>query len=308
MFFLYDTFKDKNALDFTANSTLVDTVKIANGIFDHLNLLEQITNSTTIPTEWTDKTLLNATFDGTLDAGSLSEFIGNIDHLEIQRQKVGTNEWITLQSLYKTNNGSVPAEFTMKDTYGENNTLYTYQIVPVDAQGNQGTALRQDVLSVFNDTYIADANRVYKITYEYSLGSMQKNQTNAVYTPYGAKYPTVVYNSVNRYDSGSITAVLLAPTSQDETKSYLDRNAQVKLVEEFNTWLANGKAKILKDFNGNLKVITVINPISNNYYKELGNGLASTSFNFVEVGDFSQQYLDKLGMTNKFNIITKTNQ
>lgn len=308
MFFLYDTLKDQNAMNFITNSTLVDTVKIANGIFNHLNLLEQITNSTTIPTEWTDKTLLNATFNGTLDAGSLSEFIGNIDHLEIQRQKVGTNEWITLQSLYKTNNGSVPAEFTMKDTYGENNTLYTYQIVPVDAQGNQGTALRQDVLSVFNDTYIADANHVYKITYEYSLGSMQKNQTNAVYTPYGAKYPTVVYNSVNRYDSGSITAVLLAPTSQDETKSYLDRNAQVKLVEEFNTWLANGKAKILKDFNGNLKVITVINPISNNYYKELGNGLASTSFNFVEVGDFSQQYLDKLGMTNKFNIITKTNQ
>lgn len=308
MFFLYDTFKDQNALDFTANSTLVDTIKIANGIFDHLNLLEQITNSTTIPTEWTDKTLLNATFNGTLDAGSLSEFIGNIDHLEIQRQKVGTNEWITLQSLYKTNNGSVPAEFTMNDTYGENNTLYTYQIVPVDAQGNQGIALQKDVLSVFNDAYIADANHIYKITYEYSLGSMQKNQTNAVYTPYGAKYPTVVYNSVNRYDSGSITAVLLAPTSQSETKSYLDRNAQVKLVEEFNTWLSNGKAKILKDFNGNLKVITVINPISNSYYKELGNGLASTSFNFVEVGDFSQQYLDKLGMTNKFNIKEKTNQ
>lgn len=308
MFFLYDTFKDQNALNFTANSTLVDTIKIANGIFDHLNLLEQITNSTTIPTEWTDKTLLNATFNGTLDAGSLSEFIGNIDHLEIQRQKVGTNEWITLQSLYKTNNGSVPAEFTMNDTYGENNTLYTYQIVPVDVQGNQGIALQKDVLSVFNDAYIADANHIYKITYEYSLGSMQKNQTNAVYTPYGAKYPTVVYNSVNRYDSGSITAVLLAPTSQSETKSYLDRNAQVKLVEEFNTWLSNGKAKILKDFNGNLKVITVINPISNNYYKELGNGLASTSFNFVEVGDFSQQYLDKLGMTNKFNIKEKTNQ
>lgn len=308
MFFLYDTLKDQNAMNFTVNSTLVDVVKIANGIFDHLNLIEQITNATTIPTEWTDKTLLNATFNGTIDAGSLSEFIGNIDHLEIQRQEAGTNEWITLQNLYKTQNGSVPAEFIMYDTYEKNNTLYTYQIVPIDKQGNQGTAIQQDILSIFNDAYIADANHIYRITYEYSLGSMQKNQTNAVYIPYGAKYPTVVYNSVNRYDSGSITAVLLAPTSQSETNSYLDRNAQVKLVEEFNTWLANGKAKILKDFNGNLKVITVINPISNNYYKELGNGLASTSFNFVEVGDFSQKYLDKLGMTNKFNIMTKTNQ
>nr|DAT76338.1 MAG TPA: hypothetical protein [Caudoviricetes sp.] len=308
MFFLYDTLKDQNLMNFTANSTLVDTIKIANGIFDHLNLLEQITNSTTIPTEWTDQTLLNVTFNNSINGGQISEFIGNISRLDIQRKEFGTNEWITIQSLYKDNIGHISTEFTMYDTYEKNNTLYTYQIVPVDAQGNQGTAIQQDVLSVFNDAYIADANNIYKITYEYNLGSIQKNQTNAIYTPYGAKYPTIVYNSINRYDSGSITAILLAPTSQNETMAYLDRNAQVKLVEEFNTWLANGKAKILKDFNGNLKVITIINPVSNNYYKELGNGLASTSFNFVEVGDFSQQYLDKLGMTNKFNIMTKTNQ
>ena len=306
MFFLYDTLKDNNSMGFATNSTFVNTVKIANGIFDHLNLLEQITNFTVIPTEWTDETLLDATFNGNINAGQISQFVGTIDHLEVQRQEVGTNEWVTLQILYKDSTGNVPVDFTMYDTYEKNNTLYTYQIVPVDIQGNQGTALQQEVLSIFNDAYIADAKHIYKITYEYALGSMQKNQTNAVYTPYGAKYPTVVYNSVNRYDSGSITAILLAPTSESATSSYIDRVAQVNLVNEFNSWLANGQAKILKDFNGNLKVITVINPISNSYYKELGNGLASTSFNFVEVGEFSQNYLDKLGMTNKFDIKVKT--
>lgn len=306
MFFLYDTLKDNNSMGFATNSTFVNTVKIANGIFDHLNLLEQITNFTVIPTEWTDETLLDATFNGNINAGQISQFVGTIDHLEVQRQEVGTNEWVTLQILYKDSTGNVPVDFTMYDTYEKNNTLYTYQIVPVDIQGNQGTALQQEVLSIFNDAYIADAKHIYKITYEYALGSMQKNQTNAVYTPYGAKYPTVVYNSVNRYDSGSITAILLAPTSESATSSYIDRVAQVNLVNEFNSWLANGQAKILKDFNGNLKVITVINPISNSYYKELGNGLASTSFNFVEVGKFSQSYLDKLGMTNKFDIKVKT--
>lgn len=306
MFFLYDTLKDNNSMDFATNSTFVNTVKIANGIFDHLNLLEQITDSTVIPTDWTDETLLDATFNGNINAGAISQFVGVIDHLEVQRQEEGTNEWVTLQILYKDSTGNVPVDFTMYDTYEKNNTLYTYQIVPVDIQGNQGTAFQQNVLSVFNDAYIADANHIYKITYEYNLGSMQKNQTNAVYTPYGAKYPTVVYNSINRYDSGSITAILLAPTSESTTSSYIDRSAQVNLVNEFNSWLANGKAKILKDFNGNLKVITVINPISNSYYKELGNGLASTSFNFVEVGEFSQNYLDKLGMTNKFDIEVKT--
>lgn len=131
---------------------------------------------------------------------------------------------------------------------------------------------------------------------------MQREQSSAVYVPYGSKFPFVAYNAVTNYDTGSITAVLLSPTSNSETHSSLDRKAQVKLIEEFNTWLTNGRAKILKDFNGKLKLINVINPVPNSYYKELGNGLASTTFNFVEVGNMTQEYLDKLGMINKFDL------
>lgn len=307
MFFLYDMFSDENSVSSSGNQILVSVVKIANGIFDHLNLLDKIDISTnvfdkTIPTEWTNNTLMDANFNGTTNAGNINNIIANVDHLDIQRREDGSSEWITLQQIFKDyTTDTIKTNFIMQDTYERNGVVYYYRIVPVDKNGDVGYAIQQDVLSIFNDAYIADANHIYKITYEYTKTN-QMNQVSTIYTPYGSKYPYVAYNAETQYNSGNITAVLLAPTSNSKTSSYIDRKAQAKLVDEFNAWLANGKAKILKDFNGDLKIGTVTDAIPNSYYKELGNGLASTSFNFVETGEFTQKYIDNLGLKNKFNL------
>lgn len=306
MFFLYDMFQDVNALNPTGNNFQVNTLRISNGVFQHLNILNYISTGidvfdTTIPEDWTENTLINATFTGSIEGGSISDFIGYVDSLQVQKQEEGTNEWITLQTIYKNQQtGIINASFTMQDSYGKNNTKYLYQIVPVDSLGNVGTALQQDVLSIFNNAYIVDATHVYTLTNEYEISNAQTNQQSTIYTPYGSKFPFVAFNAQTKYDSKTITAILLAPTSQSATNSFIDRNAQVKLVKEFNDWLTNGKAKIWKDFNGNLKVVSVVDAVTNEYYKELGNGIASTTFNYVEVGDFTQTYLDQLGLTNSF--------
>lgn len=311
MFFLYDMFQDSNALNPTGNDLSINTLRVSNGIFDQFNILNVISTGTNIfdttqPTEWTENTIINATFNGTLDGGSISDFIGYVDRLEIQRQEEGSNEWITLQTIYKNQQtGEINATFRMEDSFEKNATKYLYQIVPVDSQGNVGTALQQDVLSIFNNAYIVDATHIYPLTNEYEIGSAQTNQQSAIYMPYGSKYPFVAFNAETKYDNGSITAILLAPTSNSATSSSIDRPAQTKLVKEFNDWLTNGRAKIWKDFNGNLKVITITDAVTNSYYKELGNGIASTTFNYTEVGEFTQEYLDKLGLTNSFILENK---
>lgn len=306
MFFLYDMFQDENALSSSGNNTSMNNIEILNGIYNHLNLLNKIDISTnkfdtTIPTDWTQNTLMDASFNGTINAGSVKDILLDIDHLDVQRTEQGKDDWITIQQIVKDEEGNLGVNFILYDTYEKNNTLYTYRILPVSKQGDSGYAIQQDVLSSFNEAYIADASHIYKITNEYSL-NRQTNQVSAIYTPYGSKYPYVAFNAETKYDSGEVTAVLLAPTSVNNSKAYLDRQAQTDLVNEFNSWLANGRAKILKDFNGNYKIGTVTDPVSNSYYKELGNGLASTTFNFVEVGEFTQEYVDKLGLKNKFPI------
>lgn len=306
MFFLYDMFQDGNSLSPSTLNPSVDTIKISNGIFDHLNILNILASSsgefdTTKPEEWSNETIFNAPFNGSMEAGLLSSFANKVNHLEVQRQEVGSDEWITLQKVYRdSDTNELPVPFNLTDTYTKNNTQYKYRVVPIDNDGNQGTALQSEIISSFNGAYIADANHIYKIVYGYTIGSMQTNNIGTIYTPYGSQYPFVAFNAKTKYDSGNITAVLLAPTSMSKTSSYIDRKAQCELVLEFNQWMTNGRPKILKDFNGVFKIISVTNPVSNSYYKELGNGLASTSFDVVEVGAFTQEYLDKLGMTNKF--------
>lgn len=381
MFFLYNMFQDANAVSPTANNPLIDTIRISNGIYKHLNLLNRIDIRTnvfdkTIPMQWEGQTLLDATFRNTIDGGSLSQIISDIDHFDLQRQEVGTTEWITLQSFYKKNtpeitytlsegsgidrviisksafiqqvkkvgtyefnfngenwllngNSVVPStfgltivgtpttntimtlnyttesdiitNFTLYDTFGQNGKNYIYQLVPYDSNGDKGHALQQEVLSMFNKAYIADATHIYNITNEYTFGSASTNQVSSFYTPIGSKYPLVEYNALTSYHSASVTAVLLAPTSN----ARLDRLAQTKLRDEFNSWLTNRQPKIMKDFNGNFRVVAVVDAVSNNYYKELANGLASTSFNVVEIGDFSQDYLNSLNLLNHFPLYTK---
>lgn len=303
MFFLYNMFQDGQALDSVGTSFPITSITISNGIFDHLNLLSKIytgtnTFDTIKPEEWDKDTILNVTFNDTLDGGNISDLINNIIAVEVQRKPADGDEWITLHRIDKDMaSGTLTTEFTMTDTYNQNGVEYVYQVVFIDANGNVGSAIQQSVLSLFNEAYIADASHIYKITYEYQLTS-QTNQKSATYTPYGSRFPFVAYNAETLYDSGSVTAILIAPTSQSTTRSFLDRMEQTKLVDEFNTWLANGKPKILKDFNGHLKIVTVTEAISNSYYKELANGLASTTFQFVEIGSMEQEYLDNLGLSN----------
>lgn len=314
MFFLYDMFHDKHSISTTGNIMSYNGVIIENGIFDHLNIENRIEISSqpmvfddTQPNVWSADTVINIAFNHTVNAGDIGDLIGYVDHLEIRR-KEGTanspNEWITLQEITKDETtGNLNANFTMYDNFGKNNTIYTYQIIPIDNLGNAGTTMQgSEVLSRFDEIYILDAEEQFKITYANHIDNAEFVQKSAVYEPYGAEFPFVAYNAKTKYTTTTITAILIASSNENGISGYLDRDAQTRLVDKFNRWLVNGKAKILKDFNGNLRIGTIINPISNSYYGELGNGLASTTFQFIEVGEMTQANLERLGMTNKFLI------
>lgn len=187
-----------------------------------------------------------------------------------------------------------------------NNKVYNFRMIAETTSGAIVTA-EATALSSFAKNYICDINNIYDITPEFSLGSVQLVTQTASYAPYGAELPIVTKNAKTKYKQGAATAILLAETSNTAQSAYLDRFAQNKLVEEFNDWLANGRAKILKDLNGYLVIIFISESISNEYYKELGSGLASTSFSWVEVGKFTQDYFDRLGFFNALEPIFTEN-
>ena len=65
----------------------------------------------------------------------------------------------------------------------------------------------------------------------------------------------------------------------------LDRKATVERLQAIKNFLATPSAKILKDFNGNIWLVTLSDNLSLTYYTEVGMGFAKLSFNWSEIGD-----------------------
>lgn len=231
----------------------------------------------------------------------LSSVSSAYEHISISYKEKGEIEWITIQNVSSSEMGD-NKQLTFDFSYCGNNRIYDFKL---DVYATNGTILIEEtktVLSQFNNNYICDNNLIYDITNENKINSAQLTSKNSFYEPYASKYPMISRNAITEYREGQTTAVLLAKTSLSMIDANIDRFAQVKLVREFNNWLSNGRAKIIKDFNGDLIFVAVVDAVTNDYYKELGNGIASTSFSWKEIGDFNNKDFNKLGMINNFNI------
>ena len=64
------------------------------------------------------------------------------------------------------------------------------------------------------------------------------------------------------------------------------------------------KEKVIKDFNGDIIIVSIIDVVGNSFIKELGNTLATVQFNWAEVGEFTDKDFKNLGITNSFKLYT----
>ena len=227
------------------------------------------------------------------------ESLGNsIASAEIRRQEVGTNEWITIKNFTQEMIKSVPFIFTAYDNLNASNTSYIYRLIVFDILGNEQAYDTAELFSYFNKAYVCDQETMYDLTSDFSLGGDSFTQQSAIQLPYGSTFPFVSYNSTLKYHQGQSSSVLLAPSSL--ISANIDRIAQVKLIQNFCNWMVNKKPKILKDFNGNVFIVAITDSISTEYYKDFGNGLASISFSWVEISDFTQENLDNIDLDSSF--------
>lgn len=246
----------------------------------------------------------NVCSEGYIDLTCKVANITGTPNLEVQRQELGDTKWITLATILYDD--IVYNTFNIFDRLAGSNRIYLYRLVLVAPDGTRTVGDSTEVLSKFTNTYICDGETSFKLTNEWTESESKRVYKSGLYEPYGSKYPVVVNNAVLGYDAGTTSAMVLsANTEQDK---HIDRYGEVKLAKQFADFLTNRKPKVLKDFNGNLRIITIQSNISRNYVKELGNGICSTSFSWVEISDFSQSNIDKIGLLNivKMRIPTAT--
>lgn len=283
----YNFFADVNVLDSAPSSVdNITSTQLSNAIFDHFNVTKNTNTlfSTDIPANWDYDTILDASFDGVLNAGNVDFLVDQISAIKIKRRAQGTFNWLTLKTIPVDNIEDLT--FVFNDFLNGYGITYEYALVPVlnDIEGNY---IINSVFSQFNGVFIGDAEKTFKFLYDVEYGSNARNQQVGTFQPLGKQYPIIVANGLLSYESGSVSATILNDDYEDT--GIIDPSAIVQKKTIIKDYLTNKKAKLLKDFNGNVWLCMVTDNVQVTYRTGSAMSIPQIQFNWVQIGDANNQ-------------------
>lgn len=262
------------------NVSNIEDIVLKNGIYDHFNITKDVNFPyiTTYPGEWDLSTQLDADFNNNINAGNIDYVVTQISNIKIKRRKKGEFNWYTLYNV--PINSPSDIDFVRYDYLAQNGEEYEYAIVPII--GNvEGEYSINSIDSEFYGVFITDGSINYKFKEGVSYTNNERVHLTATYEPYGSKYPIVIGNGQLSYDKGTVGGNVIVFTDNEQ----LDRKQTVDRLQAIKNFLGSSSAKILKDFNGNIWLVTLSDNLPITYYSEVGMGFAQVNFNWSEIGD-----------------------
>ena len=175
-----------------------------------------------------------------------------------------------------------PYLFSFTDQTASDEQDYEYALVPVvgDVEGGYLTV---SATSTFDGVFLTDGTDIYKFYADVAYGNFQQTQKVNAHEPFGRKYPVIVSNGATNYMAGSMSGMVLA--GDYLRTGVIDRRAIANERDTLLKFLTNKKPKILKDWNGNIWMVAIVDNPSVTYYDGSGMGLMNVSMTFMEVGD-----------------------
>jgi hypothetical protein len=110
--------------------------------------------------------------------------------------------------------------------------------------------------------------------------------------PYNRVYPVVVKNPNVLYRTVTFQGDVLGLTDNCQPFELNDEKRPIIVAQkrEWDKFLCNGRAKIIKDWNGNIILCHVTTAPSYTYDQTSGNSKPTMSFGVTEVGEHDSQY------------------
>lgn len=254
-----------------------------------------------------EATVVNNACDGYISViSNLSEeYDESITNILVKRQDVAdiSGAWLTLHSQPITQASDM--DFTFIDFTNQYGKTYKYALVPlltqtqsgVEVEVEGGYTVSSEVQSIFDGVFIADSTGSQKCKANVGYGNVDMNQVVGSITPIGAKYPIVITNSQNQYHNGSISGTIVPDDYY--FNGNLSRIDMVNKRDELEQFLTNKRAKIIKDWNGNIWLVMIMDNVSCTFNNNYGMGIVNFSTSWVEVGDpTNQQDLQATGLIN----------
>lgn len=281
----------------------IEQVQLFNGIYDHINITTDIRKeySVDIPTEWNYYTVLDCDFKSNVNGGVLN--FEDLDYVRIKSRMKGDFDWITIKNFKVDKDENV--YLSMKDYRVPSYTDMEYSLVLVnDNLIESDYSIKKLDNIMWNKVFVSDLTGTTMILESnVSYSDIERISDIGEMQPINSKYPTVIQNGEVDYDRFTISGLLVddryiggyaTKENKDESivvsrSRYLDRKYLVNKRNQYINFLKNGKTKIITDWNGNCWVGKIVQNPSFSPMQEIGNGLGSITFSFVEQGKWNNQ-------------------
>ena len=270
---------------------LLDELQVNQGVYDeiYIDLDTDITSGIEKPTDWLMTTIMDAKFQGNLDAGSVGAEGFKVTNLILYRSIVGTNEWSAIAHFGYDEDYNV---YTFTDRFTQNGATYQYAVVPVANEVIGDKLLSSEITSVYEGIFLTDKSHNKRLEYDINLGEVVTNTASAVNQPINGQFPVVTFGNSN-YRSGNLTVLPLSRETVALAGMGIDKLAEQVNRQSWLDFLNNRKAKVLRMDNGVLMLVVTTNVKATHREGDALRDLADVTFDYVEIGNLTFENMVK---------------
>ena len=193
------------------------------------------------------------------------------DKIVISRSVINTDDYLELRTI-QTN--SLKQIF---DYYALPNQTYLYRAILYKGESIVATYYNT-ITHKFEGICIADAYAGYGALAWDSIYPINRNERGSIVEPMDSEFPYYIINGNLNYDSGSVNNALFSPMEECEVSTE-DNSMYSKTIR---VWLNNGRAKLLKYYNGECWLVATATPSDDK------TDMVRTSFNWTQIGDVNK--------------------
>ena len=227
-----------------------------------------------IPTDWDFDTYLHGLYQNNTYAGNVDYSESFVSKVKIKKRLKGEFTWKTIYERPITCNEDF--SISIYDYYEPSNAYVEYAYVPV-IKNADAPPVSTEVYSKFDSYFFVDKETSIPAIFNPSSNISYNRESNTVVSP-GSKYPYVISNGVAKYYSGSLQVSFIE--MEDCQLNIEDAWKYRKKVDEF---MANGKAKILKTWQGEMWMVNTTGNIDRTSTDDCR--IMQQTVNWVECGD-----------------------
>ncbi|KRL07937.1 hypothetical protein [Liquorilactobacillus hordei] len=293
----YDFFGNKfdgNLYDTPIATVGIDEVTMGAGMYDELfvSVDGTIDDTNAKPSNWEIKTIMDATFNNTIEAGTIDGSGHRVTNINLYRREIKSNQdWQLVATFPYDEDYNV---YTVVDRFVESGKTYQYCIVPL-AENTRGDITKSQPVSItYDGTFISDLNNNFALDLDFELAEMNYNKNSNVATPLNSAYPIVSFGNQN-YRSSNVKFLPLTSEQLNGSAKSIDARAERLNRKAVIQFLNNGQAKVIRREDGDMILCVTLGVKSTPKSTSLDT-LADVSFDFTEIGALDYNSMDKAGL------------